>query len=494
MRDSVMAAATPDRYHCACVRISKWRRPERSQSGAPARPSPSNPTPAVSPSPRNSNESLTETRRKKQTPHSSQAKDYVLHLALTMTEDSRRGDEEDRGPGAAFHMFVLMEDLIDKLKLLNYEEEVLRKHNMKAISRHYFALPTNPGEQFFMFSTLAAWLINKSGHHFEQPQEYDDPNATISNILSELRSFGSSVDFPPSKLKAGHGEQVCYVLDCFAEEALKHIGFSWKRPTYPVEELEEETIAEDDAELTLNKIEDEIAEEEDTDNDEYLIDLNVLKAQTHKLDLGESSKQEEILESTTDAAEWNLEVERVLPQLKVTIRTDNKDWRIHVDQMHQHKDGIETSFKETKGYLDKLHNEISKTLEKVSSREKYIHNQLEHLVQEYRAAQAQLSEAKERYQQGSGGVTDRTRILYEITEDLEKVKQEMEEKGSSMTDGAPLVKIKQALMKLKQETVQMDIRIGVVEHTLLQSKLKEKSDMTRDMHATDIPESSIGAY
>jgi len=30
------------------------------------------------------------------------------------------------------------------------------------------------------------------------------------------------------------------------------------------------------------------------------------------------------MESTTDAADWKLEVERVLPQLKVTIRTDNK--------------------------------------------------------------------------------------------------------------------------------------------------------------------------
>lgn len=42
-----------------------------------------------------------------------------------------------------------------------------------------------------MFCTLAAWLINKAGHPFEQPQEYDDPNATISNILSELRSLVS---------------------------------------------------------------------------------------------------------------------------------------------------------------------------------------------------------------------------------------------------------------------------------------------------------------
>jgi estrogen-related receptor beta like 1 len=38
----------------------------------------------------------------------------------------------------------------------------------------------------------------------------------------------------------------------------------------------------------------------------------------------EKSKPEEIMESTTDAADWKLEVERVLPQLKVTIRTDNK--------------------------------------------------------------------------------------------------------------------------------------------------------------------------
>lgn len=66
--------------------------------------------------------------------------------------------------------------------------------------------------------------------------------------------------------------------------------------------------------------------------------------------------------------------------------------------------------------------------------------------------------------------------------------------ASYFHSAAPLVKIKQSLTKLKQETVQMDIRIGVVEHTLLQSKLKEKSNMTRDMHATIIPESSVGSY
>ncbi|KAJ8337304.1 hypothetical protein SKAU_G00385240 [Synaphobranchus kaupii] len=415
-----------------------------------------------------------------------------------MADDTRRGEDDERGPGAAYQMFVVMEDLLDKLKLLDYEEEVMAKHNMKALSRHYFAssayMSSNPGEQFYMFTILASWLINEAGRPFEQPQEYDDPNATVANILVELRAFGGQVDFPPSKLKAGSGEHVCYVLDRLAEEALKKKCFTWKKPCYPTEELEEESVLEDDAELTLSKVEEEMIEEPDDFEEDDLIDLDALKARTNLNDINASSKPEDILESNTDAAEWNLEVERVLPHLKVTIRTDNKDWRIHVDQMHQHKEGIESSLKEAKGYLNKLQEEISKTLEKVGSREKYINNQLENQIQEFRSAQSKLSEAKERYKEGSGGVTDRTRVLSEISEELEKVKQEMEEKGSSMTDGAPVVKIKQSLTKLKQEIVQMDIRMGVVEHTLLQAKLKEKSNMTRDMHATNIPEPAIGGY
>ena len=44
--------------------------------------------------------------------------------------------------------------------------------------------------------------------------------------------------------------------------------------------------------------------------------------------------------------------------------------------MHTHKDGIDATLSDTKVYLDKLHQEISKTLEKIASREKYINNQV----------------------------------------------------------------------------------------------------------------------
>ncbi|XP_067675036.1 intraflagellar transport protein 57 homolog [Haliotis asinina] len=403
-----------------------------------------------------------------------------------MSEDKRRGDDiEDGGPGLIYMPFVIMEELLDKLRLLNYEKEFSRKLNLKPISRHYFAIPTNSGEQFFMFTSLAAWMLRVAGRNFEQPQEYDDPNSTISSILEEVRRFGHTIDFPPSKLKQGSGEHCIFVLDRLADEALKNIHFKWNRPSYPEEEMEEENVIEDeDAELTLNKVEDPIfggGDDDDFEDDEPMMDLEGLK-NLNQNRMQDGSKPEAILDSTTDAADWKLEVERVLPQLKVTIRTDNKDWRIHLEQMHQHRDGIQSSLTETKTYLDKLHDEISRTLEKISSREKYINNQLEQPLHDFRSAQDQLAETKERYKQASGGVTERSRSLAEVTEELEKVKQEMDERGNSMTDGAPLVKIKQAIQQLKKENTQMDIRTGVVEHVLLQAKLKDKTSQNKQAH------------
>lgn len=53
-----------------------------------------------------------------------------------MADEGRRGDDEDRGPGAAHRVFVTMEGLLEKLKVLNYEEKVLARHNIvKNLSR-----------------------------------------------------------------------------------------------------------------------------------------------------------------------------------------------------------------------------------------------------------------------------------------------------------------------------------------------------------------------
>ena len=51
---------------------------------------------------------------------------------------------------------------------------------------------SNPGEQFFLFTAIASWLINVAGRPFPAPQDDDEPYATVSNILAELRAFVST--------------------------------------------------------------------------------------------------------------------------------------------------------------------------------------------------------------------------------------------------------------------------------------------------------------
>jgi estrogen-related receptor beta like 1 len=392
--------------------------------------------------------------------------------------------------------FVVMEDLLDKLKLLNYEEEFVRELKMRPLNRHYFVLQTNPGEQFFLFTSLAAWLIRKADRRMDPPQEFDDPNMTITNILDQARQIGVAIDFAPSKLKQGYGEQAIYVLDRLADEALRVTSFQWGRPMPPQEHAEGDDEVDDEAELNLEKVEEEMAAEYSEEEEDEIFHIDELSSALKGASGGTLLPQrpEEILQSTTDAEEWNLEVERVAPQLKVTVRVDARDWRTHLEQMHNYRNGIEEALNSTKFQLDKIHTDIGRTLEKISSREKYLNSQLEVPLSDFRRLTDMLAAAREQYRQVSGGVTERSRLLSQIADELEAVKAEMEERGSSMTDGTPLVNIRKTLARMKQEVMVMDVRVGVVEHSLLQAKLKDKSNMQRDLQNHHVSSSNLNAY
>lgn len=85
------------------------------------------------------------------------------------------------------------DDLLEKLKLLNYEKTLLSDLKMKPLSRFYFLKSINPGEQFFMFTIICWWLCQKLGITMERPQEYDDPNDVISKIVKILEEMVSEV-------------------------------------------------------------------------------------------------------------------------------------------------------------------------------------------------------------------------------------------------------------------------------------------------------------
>ncbi|KAG5444693.1 Intraflagellar transport protein 57 [Clonorchis sinensis] len=446
------------------------------------------------------------------------------------------GDHEESF-GNPYFTFVHMESLSEKLKLLNYEQQFCRTRSQKPLSRHYYAIPTNPGEQFHNFTSLASWLVVKANGKIDPPQEYDDPNATIATILDAVRELGHSVEFPPSKLKSGCGEYCIEVLRALAESALRVQGHRFESPKYPEEDEDELDI--DDADFSnvdgdiaewqgqsnggrcagnrlvavdgdRSPLDGTYAEEEEEDE---VPDLEALKNRTRfqrttsahdvrkqspKLDdrslLSQSTTVSDdgiiacmqgVLESKTDPTDWQLEVERVLPQLRVTIRSDAKDWRSHLEEMRRYQSEIEIAYTDVKTHLARLGEDLSRALEKIHSREKYMNSQIEPLLAQYKSIQSNLSEVSLKYRMASGGITERSHMLAELSEELERVKNEMDERGSSMTDGSPVVRIKQAIQRLKAEMLGMDIRTGVLEHILLRTHLRVREDSQKSLFSRD---------
>ncbi|XP_050464526.1 intraflagellar transport protein 57 homolog [Cataglyphis hispanica] len=394
--------------------------------------------------------------------------------------------EDELAPSASYVINTRMEDLLEKLKLLNYDAEFVQELRMKPINRHYFVIPTNPGEQFYTFTCLAAWLIRKAGKNFEMPQESDDPNSTIALILDFLREINVPVEFPPNKLKQGIGEHAVYVLDNLADNALKAEKFKWKKVNIlPDEPTPEPDIEDDDAELILEKVEEEMMAEYDDDDEQDILHIDDVTKLYSESNMTETQqKPDNILESNTNRDEWQLELEKVLPRLKVTVKTDSRDWRVHLEQMKQLRANIATDLSGTKASLNKIYTDIGNTLDKIKTRETYLNKQLEPSLMEYRLLQEKLSKIKEQYRDVSGGVTERTRVLNKLVEELEHLKREMDERGSSMTDGTPLINIKKTITKMKNEISEMNIRIGVLEYSLMCARVRDRTQLREDMNST----------
>ena len=83
-----------------------------------------------------------------------------------------------------------------------------------------------------------------------------------------------------------------------------------------------------------------------------------------------------------------------------------------------------------------------------------------------------MKSKQEEYAQNSEQINALTNELAAVSDELETVKARMDERGNSMTDTSPLIKIKSALTQLRGEAKQMEIRIGIVNHTLVAKKLK----------------------
>ncbi|KAH8262141.1 hypothetical protein KR038_002197 [Drosophila bunnanda] len=364
------------------------------------------------------------------------------------------------------------DDLLEKLKLLNYEKHLLKEFKLKPISRFYFVKATNPGEQFYMFTLICWWLCKKLGKDMERPQEYDDPNTVAAKIIQMLEEIDVPVDFQPNKLIRGAGPICLMVLDVLSGQACKVAKVGFQRLHIAQEEEFLGDYLEDNAEIILEKLEDEqnaaaLSDDSDMELEAHNFrQLNWLNRPQKKSigDVNLDERSQELDARLSDHQEWHLELERVLPHLKVFVKADARDWRTHITQMDAFRSNIAEASETTQAQLKKLHSEFTFSLEKVESREKHLNNELQPLIQQFKELSIELSTIQYAQNQIQADTEKQTAQLSEVMMEQELKKEEMERRGQVMSDGSSVQQIKKSIAKLKEDIAQLNLEVALLVH------------------------------
>lgn len=373
-----------------------------------------------------------------------------------------------------------MEELIEKLKMLDYDTSFPSFRTFRPLTRTYFSRPAaNPNEQFFCFTSLVAWLLQLSGAaSFSAPGQFDDPNVSSTAILAELKRLDMNVrDIAPGKLRMGYGDAVLHVLNMLLDKALVCRNFGFKAPEYPPDTYQEEEEAEVEEPGVQDDIQDEANSQSGAEEEWYEGE----KAEGGDL-YGAGEANSSVVETFVAPEEWRMELERVTPYLKLSRKPDHKDWRSHLDWISSLLKTIDKMYPEVRVTLEKVIDDINKASEKIQRREQSLSAQFESMVEEFKTHKREHQSIQTNAKANSEAVASLSAELSSISEMLEKAKADICSREGKMTDTSPLVRIKEAMSRIRGEVKHMELRIGVLQHTLLQQKLRHGRASTTGAH------------
>ena len=174
--------------------------------------------------------------------------------------------------------FIIMDDMIEKLRLLNYEINFCQKHNHEIINKYYFAcniygfnydnkensLKETYPVQFAYFYDLSNWLMAliKQNANINILQEIDikfkkydkkkPQENQIQELLNDLKNLQIKVLYN-SRFKYGYGDGVCLVLTQLCDKYLIKQNFIFKKPKFQdIQEIEKIKEYPDDIPLEEN--------------------------------------------------------------------------------------------------------------------------------------------------------------------------------------------------------------------------------------------------
>lgn len=387
-----------------------------------------------------------------------------------------------------------MEDVLEKLRCLNYEQQFIRHLKQRAVSRDEFILPAkNTGMQFNLYIELIKWLlsqINKENNiealvDFLNVDVFDDPNVIGQKLMLSLRELDYDMDFPMTMLKQPNGEVATSILNFLTDRALQSQNFqNVVEPIYISENIVDKENTEDESNNEEEIIDTDDETFDDSRDSIELCCYPITNIQDNSKDVSETSQVQvqshDIITSDIDPTSWRAELERVSPDLDINFddldndTTLGKSWRRQVSNALLENEKIVLEMNRSKDALQRLSKESNRTLEMINVKERIINEKFKNIIDENNFFNDKLMNLVDNRNLSSSQMDELKAEFSLVSKKLDEVKMKVDEKGNQMTDTNPLLQIKTTLKEIKAEIREYDLQIGILEHNLLKRRLLAK--------------------
>lgn len=125
--------------------------------------------------------------------------------------------------------------------------------------------------------------------------------------------------------------------------------------------------------------------------------------------------------------------------------------------------------------LKKVQQELTFAMDKIESREKHLNNDLRPLIEQYKTISTEQSQLASHMKQTKNEINELERQFEKLNHEYETIKIQMEQRGATMSDGSPFINLKKIIARVKEEIIQMDLEISVMQHGIDHEIVKENA-------------------
>jgi len=257
------------------------------------------------------------------------------------------------------------------------------------------------------------------------------------------------------KLRAGFGGEVLLILNTLCDCALLVKKKKFKFPKYPKKSQEE--FNEDVVDEFVESEMDDLPSDQELSEEEFQSE----------------PAQNLTVVTKVDPKAWELELEKVSPQLRVKNMRNHIEWRAHFFKAQKYSKSLKGNMTEISQRLLKIQRRLKKQIHRIRDKEQYVNQNLSDIKGDFSTIYFQRQTLNEQYEMMHGSVQSLSEELETITKQISDIKSQSNKHNESMTDTSSIQNIRKTIQMMKDEIEEMVVRCSIQQFFVLRTKFNE---------------------